>query len=204
MDVKQTLNHLDLQSEIVAFAISAVAILLILYLNHKRLIVCLREWRIRRCLDKIGIEQIRDLVCSDGLEGYYNIDRLALTAEAILVIAYKPHVGNIYCAEHITEWTQVVGQKSFKFHNPLFELENQITALTLAFGSIPLQGYLFFSNSAVFPRGHPESVLQPDNIPLHFQREQSQQVREDVRAAWEQLKWQQANPGSDSEAGVKT
>ena len=85
-----------------------------------------------------------------------------------MVIAYKPYVGNIYCAERIAEWTQVIGQKSFKFENPLFELDNQLTALTLALGNVPLKGYLFFSHSAVFPKGHPDSVLQPDSIPRAF------------------------------------
>ena len=204
MDVNQTMNRLDLQSEIVAFAIIAIAVLLILYLNRKRLIVRFHEWRIQRCLNKIGTEQIRDLVCPDGLEGYYKIDRLALTRDAILVVTYKRYVGNIYCAERISEWTQVIGQKSFKFENPLFELENQITALTLAFGSAPLQGHLFFSNSAVFPKGHPQSVLQPDNIPPHFMRDHNQAVKEEVRAAWDHLKWQQANLMSGGEVRVKT
>ena len=204
MDVNKIMNRLDLQSEIVAFAIIAIAILLILHLNRKRLIVRFHEWRIQHCLNKIGTEQIRDLVCPDGLEGHYNIDRLALTPDAILVITYKPYVGNIYCAERISEWTQVIGQKSFKFENPLFELENQITSLTLTFGSVPLQGYLFFSHSAIFPKGHPESVLQPDNIPPHFMRDHGQPVKDDVRAAWDHLKWQQANLKGEGEVGVKT
>jgi hypothetical protein len=204
MDVNQTMNRLNLQSEIVAFAIITIAILLIVYLNRKRLIVRFHEWRIQRCLNQIGTEQIRNLVCPDGLEGHYTIDRLALTRDAILVIIYKRYVGNIYCAERITEWTQVIGQKSFKFENPLFELENQITALTLAFGSAPLQGSLFFSHGAVFPKGHPESVLQPDNIPPHFMRDHNQAVKAEVRAAWDLLKWQQANLMSDGVVRVKT
>jgi hypothetical protein len=205
MDVNETMNRLDLQSEIVAFAIIAIALLLILYLNRQRMSVGFQEWRIQRCLNQIGTEQIRDLICPDGLEGHYTIDRIALTRDAILVIAYKPYVGNIYCAERIAEWTQVIGQKSFKFENPLFDLENQITALTLAFGSIPLKGYLFFSHSAIFPKGHPESVLQPENIPPHLMRDHHQAVKEDVRAAWDHLKWQQANLRGVSEARrVKT
>ena len=185
MDVNQTMNQLDLQSEIVALAIVAIALLLILFLNRRPLLARYHEWRIQHCLNRIGIEQIRNLACPDGLEGHYTIDRLALTRDAILVIAYKPYVGNIYCAERIAEWTQVIGQKSFKFENPLFELDNQVTALNLAFGGGPLKGYLFFSHSAVFPKGHPESVLQPDSIPPHFMRDHSQPVKEEVRAAWD-------------------
>jgi len=203
MDVDQTMNQLDLQSEIVAFAIVAIAALAILFLNRKRLAVSFREWRIQHCLNRIGKEQIRDLICPDGLEGHYKIDRLALTRDAIVVVAYKRYVGNIYCAERISEWTQVIGQKSFKFENPLFELENQITALNLAYGSAPLQGYLFFSHSAVFPKGHPQSVLLPDNIPAHFMRDHNQPVKEEVRAAWDRLKMIARDEPNNGRHGVK-
>jgi len=204
MEVNQTMNRLNLHSEIVAFVIVVIAILLILYLNRRRLQLQFREWRLQRCLNQIGAEQLRNLVCPDGLEGFYKIDRLALTRDAIVVIAYKPYVGNIYCAERIAEWTQVVGQKSFKFENPLFELDNQITALALALGNVPLKGYLFFSHGAVFPKGHPESVLQPHSITEHFLQDQKQDIKQEVRAAWEHLKWQQNNIENDREMGVKT
>ena len=204
MEVNQSINRLNLQSEIVAFVIVAIAILLIVYLNRRHLQLRFREWRLQHCLNQIGSEQLRDLACDDGLEGFYKIDRIALTRDAIVVIAFKPYVGNIYCAESIAEWTQVIGQKSFKFENPLFELDNQLTALTLALGNVSLKGYLFFSHSAVFPKGHPASVMQPDSIPEHFLRDQKQNIKQDVRAAWEHLKWQQANAASDHEMGVKT
>lgn len=204
MEVNQTMNRLNLHSEIFAVVIVSVAILLILYLNRSRLQLRFREWRLQHSLNQIGTEQLRDLVCPDGLEGFYKIDRLALTRDAIVVIAYKPYVGNIYCAERIAEWTQVIGQKSFKFENPLFELDNQLTALTLALGNVPLHGYLFFSHSAAFPKGHPDSVLQPESIPAHFMRDQNQNIKQEVRAAWEHLKWQKANAESDSEMSVKT
>jgi hypothetical protein len=204
MDVSESMNQLDLQSGLVAIAIITIAIVLILHINRHRLQTAYREWRMQRCLNQIGVEQIRDLVCPDGLDGYYHIDRLALTPDAILLIAYKPFVGNIYCAERIAEWTQVVGQKSFKFANPLFELENQITALTLTLGSIPLRGCLLFSHSAVFPKGHPDAVLQPETIPPQYRRDQGKSINEQVQAAWEHLKWQQANNTGSGQLGVKT
>jgi hypothetical protein len=204
MDVLESMKQLDLQSEVVAFAIVAIAILLILHINRHPLQTAYREWRIQRCLNHIGIEQIRDLICPDGLDGHYHIDRLALTPDAILLVAYKPFVGNIYCAERIAEWTQVVGQKSFKFANPLFELENQIIALTLTVGSIPLRSCLLFSHSAAFPKGHPDSVLQPETIPPQYRRDQNKPIREEVKAAWEHLKWQQANNPGGGQLGVKT
>lgn len=204
MDVPESMKQLDLQSELVAIAIIVIAALLILHINRRRLQTSYREWRMQRCLNQIGIEQIRDLVCPDGLDGHYRIDRLALTPDTILLVSYKPFIGNIYCAERIAEWTQVIGRKSFKFTNPLFEMENQITALTLAVGAVPVQGCLMFGQGAVFPKGHPQSVLQPETIPPQYRRGQGKPVNAEVQAAWEHLKWQQANNAGNGELGVKT
>lgn len=204
MDSHEFLNQLSLRSDAVVISIVALALLLVLFLNRKRLLVGLREWRIQRCLARIGCEQIRDLVCDDGLEGQYVIDRLVLTPRAILLISYKPFVGNIYCAERISEWTQVIGRQSFKFENPLFELENQLTALRLLIGNTPLEAYLFFNLSAEFPKGHPQSVLNPDNIPEEFLTSECENLPPDIRAAWDLLKMHHKEASQNPEIGVKT
>jgi hypothetical protein len=204
MDVNNSLNRLNFQSEMVALAIIAIALLLILHLNRGQLQLRLRDWRLRHCLSRIGSEQIRDLVCADGLDGYYTIDRLALTGDSILLISYKPYVGNIFCAQHISEWTQLLGQKSFKFENPLFEMENQLTALKQIVGDVPLHGFLFFNQNAAFPKGHPPSVLQPDSIPPQFLHDQVIGVKANVRVAWDRLKVRQANGTTPRGLSVKT
>jgi hypothetical protein len=204
MDVNDSLNRLNFQSEMIAFAIVVLALLLILHLNRHRLRSRFREWRLQRCLGQIGSEQIRNLVCADGLDGYYTLDRLALIGDGILLISYKPYVGNIYCAEKITEWTQVIGQKSFKFENPLFDLENQLIALKAIAGNVPLRGFLFFGQGAAFPKGHPQSVLQPDSIPPQYLRGQIDAISGEASDAWARLKAFQANPEAAAELGVKT
>lgn len=204
MEVTESMRQINLQSELIAIGIVVVALLLILYLNRHKLQIRFREWRTRRALNRIGNEQIRNFVCPDGLDGHYSIQRLALTPDAILLINYKPYVGNIYCAERISEWTQVVGQKSFKFTNPLFELENQMTALKLAVGGVPLRGYLLFSHSAVFPKGHPDSVLLPHSIPATLLKGQERPVKAEVQAAWEHLKWAHSNGVDGGELRAKT
>ena len=204
MEIPTTIGQFDLRSEIVALAIILLAIAIILYLNRNRLQVRFREWRVERTLNRIGVEQIRDFICPDGLDGHYRIDRLALTPEAIVMVVYKPYVGTIFCAERISEWTQVVGQKSFKFENPLFELDNQLTALGLVIGKVPMKGYLLFSESAVFPKGQTESVIQPASIPASLAREPASRFNPEVKSAWRQLRELHANPGGDREVGLKT
>ncbi|MCP4335572.1 MAG: NERD domain-containing protein [Gammaproteobacteria bacterium] len=204
MDASKIIDPHNLQSDMVAYVIIALAIMLIFFINRRHLVVRFREWCLQRSLNRIGCEQMRDLICPDGLESHYSIDRLALTRDAILLISYKPYVGNIYCAERISEWTQVIEQKSFKFENPLFEMENQLTALRVVTGDIKLQGFLFFSHSVTFPKGHPNSVLQPDSIPERFMGYQIDTVNADVRQAWERLKTLRPDDSMSSQLGVKT
>jgi hypothetical protein len=204
MNLNDLLKQLRLESEATALAIVALAILVVLLMNRKRLLIRYREWRIQRNLDQIGCEQIRNLVCSDGLEGHYNIDRLALVQDAILLISHKPYGGYIYGAERISEWTQVVGQKSFKFENPIFELENQLTALRLLTGKALLKGYLFFNYSAEFPKGHPDMVLHPENLPDSFVNVDPAAIKSEIRAAWELAKAHQKQLSDDDQVSVKT
>ena len=198
------INQLILEPVALVLLASGLAIVLILLVNRKRLLLSFGEWRIQSCLQQIGCDQIRNVVCPDGLDGNYIVDRLALVQDAILLITYKPYGGNIYCAERIAEWTQVIGQKSFKFENPLFELENQLSSLKALAGGMPLHGYLFFNHSAAFPKGHPDMVLNPDNIPDHFLRKNCSRVNPQIQAAWDLLKTQKKQPSAGKRARVKT
>lgn len=204
MDLTEQLKGLSLESNAIAYAIVAIALLLILFINRRRLVTRWRDWRIERCLNRIGSEQIRNLVCADGLDGHYQIDRLALTRDAIVLISYKPFDGNIYCAERISEWTQVIEQKSFKFENPLFELDNQLTALKLLVDKTPLRGYLFFNQSAQFPKGHPDAILQPDSIPEQLLAENCEPINAEILNAWKLLKTHQNEATAGGQISVKT
>ena len=204
MKLNDILNHLELESDAIVLLIAGLAVVLVLLLTRKRILARIREWRIQRSLDQIGCEQLRNLVCPDGLDGFFNIDRLVLTGDAIVLISYKLYSGNIYCAEHISEWTQIIGQKSFKFANPLFELENQLTSLKLLIGNAPIEGYLFFNQSAEFPKGHPDRVLYPGNIPERFINVNEASVNPKLKAAWDLLKAHQQQSLVDDRIGVRT
>ena len=197
-------RDINLESGFVAIAITVLALALIGWINRKPLAGWFRDWRIRRRLNSIGSEQLRNLVCPDGLDGHYLLDRLALTDDAIVLVIYKAFGGNIFCAEKISQWTQVVGQKSFKFDNPLSELENQLTALRLIMGNIPVRGYLIFNREAEFPKGHPECVLRYDRIPENLLAANCVNPRPEVLAVWEKLKELQSESAGDEGIRVKT
>ena len=144
-------------------------------------------WRTDRLLNNLGLEQICNLPCPDGLDGEFVLDRLVKLPDEIVLIVFKRFPGNIYCAEKISQWTQVLAQKSYKFENPLFELENQVTALAEMIPGTPVRGYLFFDPSALFPKGCPDAVLSPGNIPDKFSQLDGMKVENRISAAWEVL-----------------
>lgn len=168
--------------------ITILAITVIAFINAKKLHFVVMSWRKRRLLNAIGIKQKHDLVYVDELDGNFKVDRLILLKDSILLISLKQYAGNIYCAEKITEWTQVIDKKSYKFQNPLFELENQITTLKTIVPGITIKGALFFDHTATFPKGHPSSVLYQGNIPEYFlSKFEVADVAYPVLKAWETL-----------------
>lgn len=168
--------------------ITLLACLGIVFINIKKLRQFAMNWHMNRLLNAIGIKQKHNLIYDDGLDGKFKVDRLILLRDSILLISLKQYAGNIYCAERISEWTQVIRQKSYKFHNPLFDLDNQITTLRTVVPGITINGIIFFDHTAEFPKGHPTRVLHRNNIPEHyFSQHNITETAAPVLEAWETL-----------------
>ena len=187
MKIDYYLDQLLASKFALPIAITLVALAIILIINWRKLRYQWLEWSTRRCLNQIGIKQIKNVTWPDGLDGNFKIDRIAMLHNSILLLAFKPYSGNIYCADSIAEWTQVIGQKSYKFTNPLFELENQVTAIQSLIPNVPIRGALFFDHSARFPKGHPDKVLNPDNIPEFMLRLKCPEPTSGILESWESL-----------------
>lgn len=164
-----------------------IAIIFLGWINRTRLSASWQSWRTSRLLNSLGLEQICDLPCPDGLDGEFKLERLVLLPDEIVLVVYIRYPGYIYCAEKISKWTQVLAQKSYKFENPLFELEHQMTALAAMIPGIPISGYLFFDHSAAFPKGCPDAVLAPGNIPDKFTARDDAMADHRIMLAWEVL-----------------
>ena len=172
---------------VLSVAILVLAIFFILFINRRKLGIRWLEWRSHRRLNQIGIKQIKNVICTDELDGNFKIDRLVMLHNSILLVAFKPYSGYIYCADRIPEWTQVVDQKSYKFSNPLYELENQVIAIRNIVPNVSIRGVLFFDHSAEFPKGHPDSVMYPGNIPAHLLRSNCPEPLPGILQSWQEL-----------------
>ncbi|MFA9421511.1 MAG: nuclease-related domain-containing protein [Gammaproteobacteria bacterium] len=187
MNFESYLNQDWANNVVVPVALTLLAIATILAINWGKIRTRWLEWHSHRGLDKIGIKQIKNAICADGLDGKFEIDRLVMLHGSILVIAFRPYSGNIYCAESIPEWTQLLDQKSYKFKNPLFELGNQVSAIQNYLPGVSIRGVLIFDYSASFPKGHPERVMRLDNIPESLLHANCPEPRPEVLKGWDAL-----------------
>ena len=101
---------------------------------------------------------------------------------------FKQFPGSIFCSEHIDEWTQMLGGKSYHFKNPLFDLDFQINALSACIPGVPVNGFLFFDHTAEFPKGRPDRVIQLEDVPQSVLCDDVDQAEASVMKAWEHLK----------------
>ncbi|MDJ0882289.1 MAG: NERD domain-containing protein [Gammaproteobacteria bacterium] len=163
-------------------------LLIILYLIRKRISQAWVYLSTQYRLNHLGQAQLSNINCPDGLGEHFIIDRLVLRPDGISLLARKQYPGKIYCADHIDDWTQMIGNKSYPFKNPLFELEYQVKAVSACLPGVDIDGYLFFDDQAEFPKGHPARVIHPKHIPEKLRRQKRAQVEPEVASAWEKMK----------------
>ena len=189
----QFLNVINYIKEQPVFALSLAFSLLviILYLIRKRISQAWAFLMAHVQLNRLGQAQLSNVNCPDGMGGKFIIDRLILRTDGISLLVRKQYPGKIYCADHIDEWTQMIGNKSYPFRNPLFELDYQIKAVSACVPHVDIDGYLFFDHQAEFPKGHPARVIHPKQIPAALKRQKQAQVEAEVETAWAQLKGNQ-------------
>ena len=168
-------------------ALAALLLVIILYLNRKKVKHHWLNLKTRYCLNRLGFKQITHLKCPDGLGHHFTIDRLILRHDGITLLVYKRFPGKIFCADKIDDWTQMMGQRSFRFKNPLYDLDYQIKAVSACIPNVPVNGYLFFDHLTEFPRGHPERIIYLKKIPEELKRSKHDKVEKTVMSAWKKL-----------------
>lgn len=169
------------------FALLVIAALAV-YLNRKKIRNRWLDNKTRRCLKRLGLKQLKDVRWPDGLGHYFVIDRLILRHDGITLLMLKPYPGKIFCSEGIDYWTQMLGHKSYRFKNPLQELNNQVKAISACIPDVHVDGYLYFGSQAEFPKGHPDSVIHYNKIPDELRRNKKQKIKKNVKSAWNKLK----------------
>ncbi|MBL1320898.1 MAG: NERD domain-containing protein [Methylophaga sp.] len=132
---------------------------------------------------------LQDLVFPDGVGGMVDIERLVLLKQGVLVIETYPMSGNLFGADKIEKWTQMLNGKSFKFTNPLYRIQMLRQAIQVIAPSTPIfYRVIFTASDSSFPKGKPDDVstlltLENDLEVL----KQSPVMTEKQRSNWDRI-----------------
>ena len=168
-------------------SLAVLVSVVIIYLNRVNIKHGWLNLKTRYQLNHLGVKQVSNLRCPDGLDHYFNIDRLILYHDGITLLVYKFYPGKIFCADEIDDWTQMLGKKSYRFKNPLYDLDCQIKAVSALVPGVQVNGFLFFGHLAEFPKGHPDRILRLQKIPDELKRDKHREVEKKVLSAWKDL-----------------
>jgi len=138
-------------------------------------------------LNSLGLKQITNFQCPDGLGHYFTVDRLLMRHDGISLLLFKRYPGSIFCADDIDQWTQMLAGRSYRFKNPLVDLDYQVKAISARIPDVPVNGFLLFDRQAEFPKGHPDRVIRLDKIPDVLKRNKQYKVQAAVESAWKEL-----------------
>tara|TARA_R110001592_G_scaffold76085_2_gene229907 strand:- start:4863 stop:5447 length:585 start_codon:yes stop_codon:yes gene_type:complete len=103
-------------------------------------------------------DEIKNIIIPDGIGGLLEIEHLILMEHGLLLIETYPMSGNMFGAETIEQWTQLIAGRSYKFANPLRHIRTSRQALKELAPNIPIFCRVVFNADSIFPKGKPEEV----------------------------------------------
>ena len=154
------LNNPDL----VTWGIAILMLIFGILLKLSDIRECISEWKLNNLLANTGADVLHNVTIPDGMEGNIFIEYLILTPKNIILLGVKKYKGLIFAAEKIDLWTQVIGNKSYKFNNPLLQLENDSLALKSIVENSEIVEKVLFINGSEFPKGKPDNVVSVSDV----------------------------------------
>lgn len=124
-------------------------------------------------------DEVKDIIIPDGIGGLLEIEHLILLEQGLLLIETYPMSGNMFGAETIDQWTQLVGGRSYKFANPLRHIRTSRQALMVLAPNIPIFCRVVFNADSVFPKGKPDEVSVLSSLADDMESIQSSTVKMD-------------------------
>ena len=143
--------------------------------------------RIKHIVKKISFDYLEDVIIDNGAEQYAQYDYIVLNDNGIIVLDIKNYAGNIFAAEKINEWTQVIDRNSYMFRNPFFDLSQKLDLLRNDVADLELSALIVFTDKAFFPKGRPDSVLTLNELKERFTM-RSKKIPDEWRTQWAAFK----------------
>ncbi len=146
------------------------------------------ERRLRNGLRRAGSGLLEGVVLDDGLDGEAFIDYLLLTPRAIHVLMVQRYQGAVFAAEGMDTWSQVIGQRTYRFANPLPELERNVMAVRQVTGNVPVSGHIVVPDGVQFPKGRPDAIRVITKGIRFDAADDNEAVPTPLRHAWQALR----------------
>ena len=178
-----TTNNPDLVTWFVAGLIMALGLLLQRFWIKE----CICEWQLNNLLKNVSSASLHNITIPDGIDDKIFIEHLIMMPKKILLLGVKKYRGLIFAADKIDLWTQVIGNKSYKFENPLRQLESDVLALNSKIENTKIEEKVLFINGSEFPKGKPDNVVSISDIKEWRKNFSEEDISEAVRADWKQL-----------------
>jgi hypothetical protein len=186
-------DFLATQHPVVPGVLLAALVGLALYLGWSPVQQLLSHWRLHSLVNKLGIASLKNVYIPDGLGDVIYIEQLILRPTELLLVTIKPFRGNIFAAEQIDQWTQVVGHHSHKFANPLHQQERDLQALSAIIPKQSIKGLVVFAKGSSFPKGKPEQVHDYQELKSMGFKQSKQTLDPQLQEAWDSLSGQAEN-----------
>lgn len=175
------------QPTLVTWLVAGLILIVGLFLQSVWIKEFLGEWKLNNLLKNIGAKSLHNVSITDGMDEKIFIEHLILTPHHILLLGVKRFRGLIFAAEKIDLWTQVIGNKSYKFENPLHQLENDAIVLNSKIENTKIVGKVLFINGSEFPKGKPDDVIDIADIKKWSKEYANVEIPEALVSDWNQL-----------------
>lgn len=178
-----TINNPNL----VTWTITALLVLIGLVLQKAWIKEYINDWKLKRILRSIGVDSLHNVTIPDEMDGKIFIENLILMPDKILILGVKKYKGLIFAADNIDLWTQVIGNKSYKFENPLRQLESDVLTLNSMIENSKIEEKVLFIHGAQFPKGKPDNVVELANVNAWRDESCQAEISESLQADWKKL-----------------
>lgn len=172
---------------VIIVAVVAVIVVLAILVLAKPIRNLLEQLRVGRAIKRLGTDSMSNVVISDGMDGHVFIEHLVLTPSQVLVVTVRRYSGAIFAARNMDMWAQVTDSGSYKFPNPLREVESATAAVKNHLPDAPVSGIILFGKDSTFPKGKPDGVMHISEIAKLSAPGPETAVSAPLRQAWDRL-----------------
>lgn len=173
---------------ILTWGVSAVLLLIAVILLRPAIRHRLQRRREDRMINSLGVDQIRNVMIDDGMDGNVMLERLLLTPDGMLVLMTLRREGNLFGGERIDTWVQIRGKRTIRFPNPFYTLETLLAAVRYHAPGITVQSRVLFLGNCMFPKGKPEGAWTMADVPEHEGKTVTAGVLPVMQQKWDALK----------------